>query len=170
MAQIKPSSSRPTAVTIFRLVLACRRQSGVALVQPVLCFPGDLLDLFRHPLLSLAQAGPTAGRTITPGRFDGDSSQMCVACLGDASASRPLAAGVLAGNRSAVTHQLPRASKRDNSPNSATMVTAEICAMPRNACRPVITSCIAGEASLTASVMACSSRTTRSAMCSTSCR
>ena len=60
--------------------------------------------------------------------------------------------------------------KRETWPNSAAIVTAEMCAVPRNACRSVITSCNAGEASFTASTMACSSRTTRSRMCSTSCR
>jgi quercetin dioxygenase-like cupin family protein len=42
-------------------------------------------------------------------------------------------------------------------------------AMPRNACKPRITSCIPAGASLTASRMASSRRFTRSAMCSTSC-
>ena len=81
-------------------------------MQPVLRLPGDLLDLFRNPLLSLAQRRPDAWpEPIAPGRFDGDSSQMRVACLGDASALRSLAAGVLAGNRAAITHQLPSAFK-----------------------------------------------------------
>src|ERR1035437_4038173 len=53
-------------------------------------------------------------------------------------------------------------SKREMLPNSAAIVTAEICAMPRNACKSLTTSCNSGEASLTASAMACSRRTTRS--------
>src|SRR5271170_1824859 len=57
--------------------------------------------------------------------------------------------------------------KRDTWPNSAAMVTAEISAIPRSACRSLMTCCNAGEASLTASVIACSRRATRSRMCST---
>ena len=41
---------------------------------------------------------------------------------------------------------------------------------PRRAWRSLMTCCNTGEASLTASAMACSSRATRSRMCSTSCR
>jgi hypothetical protein len=37
-------------------------------------------------------------------------------------------------------------------PNSDTIVTAEISAMPRNACNPLINSCTCGDASFTASV------------------
>lgn len=40
------------------LVLACHRQTRVALVQSVLRFLSDLFDLFRHALLSLAQRWP----------------------------------------------------------------------------------------------------------------
>ena len=84
--------------------------SFVALVQPDLRLPGDLFDFFRDPFLSLAQPGSDGWpEAIAPGRFDGDSSQMCVACLGDVPASLALAAGVFAGYRAAVTHQLPRA-------------------------------------------------------------
>ena len=88
------------------LVLARRRQPGIALGEPDLCFQGNLFDWFWNPFLSLAQPGPD-GRPvpITPGGFDDDASQMCVACLGDASALLSLPAGVLAGNRAAVTHQ-----------------------------------------------------------------
>jgi hypothetical protein len=37
------------------LVLACRRQSGIAFAMPDLRLPGNLLDLFRHPFLPFAQ-------------------------------------------------------------------------------------------------------------------
>ena len=37
------------------LVLACRPQLHIALVQPVLRLPGNLFDLFRNALLSFAQ-------------------------------------------------------------------------------------------------------------------
>ena len=91
------------------LVFACRRQSGIAFREPDLRLPGDLLDGFRHSFLSLAQPGADGGpQPITPGRFNNDTSEMSVACLGNASTLRSVAAGVLAGNRAAVTHQLPR--------------------------------------------------------------
>ena len=44
---------------------------------------------------------------IAPRRFDDDSSQMRVARFGDAPAPGPLAAGILAGHSTAVSHQLP---------------------------------------------------------------
>src|ERR1039458_9364825 len=40
------------------LVLACRRQPGIALGEPDLRFPGNLLDWFWNPFLSLAQPWP----------------------------------------------------------------------------------------------------------------
>jgi hypothetical protein len=91
------------------LVLACSRQPSVALGESDLRLPGNLLDWFWEPFLSLAQPGPD-GRPvpITPCRLDHDTSQMCVACLGDAPLSLSLATGVFAGNCAAVTHQLPR--------------------------------------------------------------
>ena len=58
-------------------------------------------------------------------------------------------------------------SKREEMlPSSAAIVTAEICATPRNACRPRITSCIGAGASFTTSTIDCSNRLTRSPMCS----
>ena len=148
------------------LVLACRRQPGIAFREPDLCLPGDLLDGFRHSFLSLAQPGADGWPVpITPGRFNNDAPEMRVARFGNAPASRSLAAGVLTGHRAAVTHQVAvQFSKRVMLPNSATIVTAEISAMPRKACKPLTTSCTAGVASLTASVIACSSRLTRSPM------
>ena len=94
------------------LILARRGQPGVALVQAELRLPGDLFDLFRHPFLPLAQRRAD-GRPepVAPGGFDGDASQVRVACLGNRPALLPLAAGVLAGHRAAVAHQLPRALK-----------------------------------------------------------
>src|ERR1700678_3827766 len=55
MAQMKPSKLASHRGDDLSLVFSCRRQPSVAFVQSVLCFPGNLLDLFRHPLLSLAQ-------------------------------------------------------------------------------------------------------------------
>jgi hypothetical protein len=55
-------------------------------------------------------------------------------------------------------------SKREIRPSSATIVTAEISAMPRRACKPLTTSCTSGDARFTASVIACSRRLTRAAM------
>ena len=39
-------------------VLACCSQSHVTLVQPVLCLPRNLFNLFRNTLLSFAQSVP----------------------------------------------------------------------------------------------------------------
>ena len=94
------------------LVLACRQKPRIASGQPNLRLAGNLLDLFRHILLSLAQRRPDARpEPITPGGFHCNAPQMRVAGLGNAPALRPLAAGVLAGDRAAVSHQLPRALK-----------------------------------------------------------
>src|SRR5271163_901195 len=120
MAQMKPSSSRATAVTIFpsdccndlSLVLAGSAQFHIALVQAVLRFPRNLFDLFRNALLSSAQSIPDSWRTtIAPGCFDNDSSQVRVAGFRDASTPDPLATGVLAGHSTAITHQLPSTVK-----------------------------------------------------------
>jgi len=55
------------------LVLACRHQLQVALVQPDLRLPGDLFDLFRDPFLALPQPGSDGWpEAIAPGRFDDD--------------------------------------------------------------------------------------------------
>ena len=70
---------------------------------------------------------------ITPCCFDHDPSQMRVARLRDATSSSRLATGVLAWHSAAITHQLSSTAKRETWPNSAAIVTAEICAMPRNA-------------------------------------
>jgi hypothetical protein len=79
-------------------------------MQSVLRLPGHLLDLFRNPFLPLAQSGPCGGSVpITSGGFDNDASEMSVACFGDGAPLLPLSAGVLAGPRAAVPHQLPRA-------------------------------------------------------------
>src|SRR6202035_3585968 len=78
-------------------------------MQSVLRLPGYLFDLFRNPFLALAQSGPFGGSVpITPGGFDNDASEMSVACFGDTAPVLPLSAGVLAGHRAAVPHQLPR--------------------------------------------------------------
>jgi len=75
------------------LVFTRGRQSGVSLMQSVLCLPCDLFSLFRRALLSFAQPGPDGRRTmITPCRFDDDPSQVRVARLRNAAAAGPLAA------------------------------------------------------------------------------
>ena len=76
-----------------------------ALVQPMLRLPRNLFDLFGDALLSFAQSVP-GWTAIAPCYFDGDSSQVRVAGLGDAAAPGPLASGILAGYSTAVAHQL----------------------------------------------------------------
>src|SRR6202051_905588 len=108
IAQMNPSNSRATAVMIFSLGLAGRTQLHIALVQAVLSLPCNLLDLFRNALLPSAQSIPDTWWTaIAPCCFANDSSQVCVAGFSDASASDSLAAGVFAGHRAAIPHQLP---------------------------------------------------------------
>src|SRR5580700_177082 len=89
------------------LGLAGCAQLHTAFVQPMLRLPCNLFDLFGDALLSSAQSVPDTGWTaIAPRCFDGDSSQVRVAGLGDAPASRSLATGILAGYSTAVAHQL----------------------------------------------------------------
>jgi len=86
MAQMKPNSSRATAVVIFLLSLPAAA-NAVTLVQPVLCLPA--ISLASSEILScrLRQSIPNTGWTmIAPRSFNDDSSQMRVACFGDAPA------------------------------------------------------------------------------------
>ena len=55
MAQMKPNSSRPIAVTTFPLFLPRGRQFPITRMQPMLRFPGDLADFFTDHLLPFAQ-------------------------------------------------------------------------------------------------------------------
>ena len=62
------------------LVLASRRQPGMAFCEPDLRLPGDLLDGFRHSFLPLALPGADGwSQPIAPGRFNNDTSEMSVA-------------------------------------------------------------------------------------------
>jgi hypothetical protein len=74
---------------------------------------------------------------ITPCCFDDDPSQARDARLRNAAAPCSLAPGVLARHSAAITSSRAPA-KRETWPNSAAIVTAEMCAMPRNACKSVI--------------------------------
>src|SRR4029453_7332701 len=88
------------------MVLAVCTQCRVALVQPMLCLPRNLFYFFRDALLPSAQSVPDTGwTTITPCSFDNDASQVRVAGFRDASAPGSLAAGIFAGNSTAITHQ-----------------------------------------------------------------
>ncbi len=70
------------------LVLAGGGQSGIALVQPKLCLPGHLFDVFRHTLLSPAQSRPyRRPEPVTPGGFDNNPALVCVPRLRDAAPS-----------------------------------------------------------------------------------
>ena len=118
------------------LVFARGSQSRVSLMQSVLRLPRNLFSLFRYALLSFARPSPDGRRTmITPCCFDDDPSQVRVARLRNAAAPGSLATGVLARHSVAITHQFSSTRKRETWPNSAAIVTAEMCAMPRNACK-----------------------------------
>lgn len=67
-------------------------------------------DAYRLPV-ACATGVRCRTQTIAPGGFDGDASEVRVARFGDAPALLPLTAGVLAGYRTAITHQLPRSLK-----------------------------------------------------------
>src|SRR5581483_4853625 len=91
------------------LGLAGGQELAVAVTEPMLGFPGDLLHRLALPTLScrqgFAEAGPVA---IAPGCLDHDTPQMSVAGFADGTAADACPTGVLARDRSAVTHQLPR--------------------------------------------------------------
>ena len=89
-----------------------RRQGAIARVQPVLRLPGDRFHLFTDGLLTLEER-PPPGRPVSvrPGRFNHDAPQVRIAGLGNAAAADPVTAGVLAGHRAAVAHQLPGPAK-----------------------------------------------------------
>ena len=154
------------------LVLAGCAQFHIALMQSMLRLPRDLFHLFRDAFLSSAQSVPDTWRTtIAPCCFDNDSSQVCVASFRDASTPGSLARW---NPRWEQHRNNPLVAEHFRSgipaPTRLAMVTAEMSAIPRSACRSLMTCCKAGEASFTASMMACSRRATRSRMCSTSCR
>jgi hypothetical protein len=68
---------------------------------------------------------------ITP-CFDQNPSQVRVTRLPNAVATGSLANGVLARHSAAIPHQFLSLGKRETLPNSAAIVTAEICAMSRS--------------------------------------
>ena len=84
-----------------------RRQGAIAPVQPVLRLPRDRVDLVTGALLALEERPPAGGPVpVRPGRLNDDPSQMCIAGLGNAATADPVAAGMLAGHRAAIAHQL----------------------------------------------------------------
>ena len=89
-----------------------RRQRAIARVQPVLRLPGDRFYLLTDGLLALEER-PPPGRPVSvrPGRLNHDAPQVGIAGLGDPAAADPVTAGVLAGHRAAVAHQLPGPAK-----------------------------------------------------------
>jgi hypothetical protein len=89
------------------LVLARCDQTAVALVQTMLCFPGDFFHLWAEPLLPFSQSPTRTGTmSIRPGCFHRDPAQVSITGLGYGSAHNPPPTRVFAGNRAAVTHQL----------------------------------------------------------------
>jgi len=148
-----------------------RAQLHISLMQPVLRFPCNLLGLFRNALLPSAQTVPNTWRTtIAPCSFDNDSSQVRVAGLRDGSAPGSLTTGILAWYNAAVTHQLASALEAGYLAQLARNGHSRAICDAAQCCKSLITCCIAGVASFTASMMACSRRSTRPRMCSTSCR
>jgi hypothetical protein len=119
----------------------------------VLRLPRNLFRLFGDALLASAQSVPDTGwATIAPCGFNDDSSQVRVSGFSDASASRSLATGIFAGHSTAITHQLPSTAKARYLAQFSSNGHSRISAIPRSACRSLMTCCNAGEASFTASV------------------
>src|SRR5271169_1076407 len=77
-------------------------------MQALTCLGSNLLNLGTQTLLAFAR-GPADQRFVPlrPCCLNDDSPKMGVARLGDPSPSCSLAAGILAGDRSAVSHKLP---------------------------------------------------------------
>src|SRR5436190_2174470 len=76
-------------------------------MQTVLGLPGDLLDGWWCERLTLQQiAAEPRPILVSPGGFDKDASQMSIAGLRYRELSSAPAAGVLAGDHSAVAHKL----------------------------------------------------------------
>src|SRR6516162_11963406 len=107
MAQIKPNSSLPTAVTICGLFFPSCEKFSVTEVQSILRFPADLFNLLAQPDLSFQQvsAAPRP-ELIGPGGFNDHTSQVSVARLGNAAAVASFSTRELARNETAVAHQL----------------------------------------------------------------
>ena len=94
---MKPSNSRPSAVTIWFLFLPRAAMRLVAFVQSLLRLPGDLLDfLAERQVLLPAQKKPDHIRPmlIRPRRLHQHPSEVSVAGLGDPAALHAIAAGV----------------------------------------------------------------------------
>ena len=101
------------------LVLAAGRHGLVALVQPVLRFPGNLFHLIAdgERLLSSQQESRHVRTVlIRPRRFHQHPSEMGVASFGDRTPLNAVAAGVFACHQTAVAHQLPRAREAGQRP------------------------------------------------------
>src|SRR5882672_2204596 len=90
------------------LGLAAGGEPDIAVMESVLRLPGNRLDLLARAFLPAPQLAADVGPVaVRPGRFDEDAAQVRIARLGDGSALHPLAARVLAGDCSCVSHQLP---------------------------------------------------------------
>ena len=90
-------------------MLAAGRHGCEAFVQPLLRFPGDSFGFIaqRQRLLSSQHAPLHIGpMLIGPCRFHQNPPQMCIAGLRDAATLRSVPAGIFAGHKAAVAHQL----------------------------------------------------------------
>ena len=67
MAQIKPNSSRPTAVTVLLFTFAVRDQVAVASVQSMLRLPGDVFHLLADRRLARLRSVRADGRSMPIG-------------------------------------------------------------------------------------------------------
>ena len=89
-------------------VLSSRCELGIAVMQPILCLPGNLFDFFAQLEIALSSeqvASDPRTALVSPRRFHNHSPEMRVAGLGDRASLYSIAAGILARHQSALPHQ-----------------------------------------------------------------
>lgn len=88
-------------------MLAAGEQSSIALAQPDLGFPTDVLEGFRWCFESeLQMPAALRGLAIRPSAFDQGASRMGIAGFGDGALSASLPRGILRRNQAQELHEL----------------------------------------------------------------
>src|SRR6266498_3219632 len=119
IAQMKPTSSRATAVHVRRR-FAPREEAAITTTEALLRFPGEGRDRVWLTALALPEAlGALRTELVRPGGFDKDPAQVGIAGLGDRPAVDARAARMLGGNRPAVAHELARRGEARERPDFA---------------------------------------------------
>src|SRR6266540_3932143 len=119
IAQMKPTSSRATAVHVRRR-FAPREEAAITTTEALLRFPGEGRDRLWLTALALPEAlGALRTEAVRPRGFDQDPAQVGIAGLGDRPAVDARAARMLGGNRPAVAHELARMGEARERPDFA---------------------------------------------------